>query len=70
MVRVEIAATGVAAMLLDTSAGPAWASGIPANLVSGIPGQQVRLVRMHGRRANADGVLEWRWTRVSAIAFP
>ncbi len=69
LVRVEMAASGVAAMLLDTSKGPAWASGIPANLVNGIPGQQVRLVRMHGRRATAHDVPEWRWTRVSAIGF-
>ena len=70
IIRVESATTGVSAVHLNTFAGPVWVSGIPANLVSGVPGQRVRLVRMHGRRANADGVLEWRWTRVSAIGFP
>lgn len=70
IIRVESAATGVSAVHLETVTGPVWVSGIPTSLVSGTPGQQVRLVRMRGRRANADGALEWRWTGVSAIGFP
>jgi hypothetical protein len=69
IVRLEIAAKGVVAMLLDTSVGPAWATDIPASLVVGIPGQRVRLVRMHGRGATANGAGEWKWRPSSAIAF-
>lgn len=66
VVRVEEAATGVSAVLLETLAGRAWASGIPSDLIAATPGQQVRLVRMQHVGMNADLVALWRWRRLSA----
>jgi len=70
IIRVESAATGVSAVHLDTFAGPVWVSGIPSVLVSGAPGERLRLVRIHGGRTGAGDLPEWRWTRRSALAFP
>lgn len=67
VVRLEEAASGVCALLLDTPTGPAWASGIPIALLNAVPGQQVRLIRVHHVGVNTNGTSEWRWRRLSAV---
>lgn len=67
--RFEVAASGLAAVLVDGSAGETWVSGIPEQKISaGKTGDRIRLVRLRRAIAAAEAQNSgWRWSGVSDL---
>lgn len=66
-IRVENAASGVSAVLLETPAGNAWVGGIPADIAPAAGERDVRVVRVRGGVVREDGLPQWQWLPRSAI---
>lgn len=65
--RIEEAATGVVAVLVETVDKEVWVAGVPGALMAGSPGDQVRLIRLGRTRTNASGLIGQRWARFSSL---
>ncbi|MFE6645098.1 RecB family exonuclease [Nocardioides sp. NPDC057772] len=66
--RIEVATNGVAAVRVLTEQGPTWVSKIPADLLTGQPGEAIRLVRIRPiKTGDSDAPTGWRFGPAGAL---